>query len=69
MEIVDALPSEIADYGQRLTFESMALALDGYGRRNIMAMGSLRPLRSGAFPMPSFSSRQRVGSSIGACFI
>jgi hypothetical protein len=43
---VDALPSEIADYGQRLTFESMALALDGYGRRNIMAMGSLRPLRS-----------------------
>ena len=45
-EIVDALPSEIADYGQRLTFESMALALDGYGRRNIMAMGSLRPLRS-----------------------
>ena len=45
-EIVDALPSEIADYGQRLTFESMAVAPDGYGRRNIMAMGSLWPLRS-----------------------
>jgi len=66
---VDAAPPEIADYGQRLTFESMALAPDRHGRRNIMAMGSLRPLPSGAFPMPTFSSRLRVASSIGACFI
>ena len=66
---MDALPSEIADYGQRLTFESMALAPDGYGRRNIMAMGSLRLLRSGAFPIPTCSSRLRVASSIGACCI
>jgi hypothetical protein len=48
-EIVDAPPPEIADYSQRPTFESMALAPDRYGRygrRNIMAMGSLRPLPS-----------------------
>jgi hypothetical protein len=68
-EIVDAAPPEIADHGQRPTFESMALAPDRHGRRNIMAMGSLRPLLSGAFPIPTFSSRQRVGSSIGACCI
>jgi len=53
-EIVDAAPLEIADYGQRLALESMALAPDRHGRRNIMAMGSLRPLPSTAFPMPSF---------------
>jgi len=68
-EIVDAAPPEIADYGQRPALERMALAPDRHGRRNIMAMGSLRPLLSGAFPMPSFSSRQRAASSIGACFI
>jgi len=68
-EIGDAAPLDGADHGQRSTFESMTLARDRHGCRNIMAMGSLWPLRSGAFPMPSFSSRQRVGSSIGACFI
>src|SRR5271166_3349730 len=45
-EIVDAAPPEIADYGQRLALESMALAPDRHGRQNIMAMGSLRPLPS-----------------------
>jgi hypothetical protein len=37
-EIVDAAPPEIADHGQRPTFESMPLAPDRHGRRNIMAM-------------------------------
>jgi hypothetical protein len=45
-EIADAAPPEIADYGQRLTFEGMALAPDRHGSRNIMAMGSPRPLLS-----------------------
>ena len=45
-EIVDAVPPEIADYGQRLTFEGMALAPNRHGRRNVMAMGSLPPLPS-----------------------
>jgi len=53
-EVVHAAPPEIADYGQRLALERMALAPDRHGRRNVMAMGSLRPLPSGAFPMPSF---------------
>jgi len=68
-EVVDASPPEIADYGQRPTFESMALAPDRHSRRNIVAMGSLQLLPSGAFPIPTFSSRLHVGSSIGACCI
>jgi hypothetical protein len=47
-EIVDAAPPEIADHGQRPTFESMALPGNRHGRRNVMAMGSLRPLPSTA---------------------
>jgi hypothetical protein len=43
---VDAAPPEIADYGQRLTFKSMALAPHRHRRRNILTMGSLRPLPS-----------------------
>ncbi|MFY9642154.1 MAG: hypothetical protein WAK07_14825 [Rhodomicrobium sp.] len=43
-EVVNAAPPEIADYGQRLALERMALAPDRHGRRNVMAMGSLRPL-------------------------
>jgi len=43
---VDAAPPEIANYGQRLTFESMTLAPNRHGRRNIMAMGSLPRLPS-----------------------
>jgi len=52
-EIVDAAPPEIADHGQRPTFESMALAPDRHGRRNIITMGSLRPLLSTLFHMRS----------------
>ena len=50
----DAAPPDAADRGQRLAFEGMALAGDRYRIRNITAMGSLWPLPSGAFPMPSF---------------
>jgi len=45
-KIVDAATPEIDDCGQRLTVESMALAPDRHSRRNIIAMGSLRPLPS-----------------------
>jgi hypothetical protein len=52
-EIVDAAaPPEIADYGQRLALERMALAPDRHSRRNVMAMGSLRPLPSTISIMP-----------------
>jgi hypothetical protein len=50
----DAAPPDAADRGQRLAFEGVALADDRYRIRNITTMGSLWPLRSGAFPMPSF---------------
>jgi hypothetical protein len=50
----DAAPPDAADRGQRLAFEGVALAGDRYRIRNITTMGSLWPLPSGAFPMPSF---------------
>jgi hypothetical protein len=50
-EVVDAAPPEIADYGQPLALERMALAPDRHGRRNVMAMGSLRPLPLTTFRM------------------
>ena len=50
----DAAPSDAADRRQRLAFEGVALAGDCHRIRNITAMGSLWPLPSGAFPMPSF---------------
>ena len=53
----DAAPPDAADRGQRLAFEGVALAGDRYRIRNITMMGSLWLLPSGAFPMPSFSSR------------
>jgi hypothetical protein len=62
----DAAPPDAADRGQRLAFEGVALAGDRYRIRNITMMGSLWPLPSGAFPMPTCSSRWRAGSSIGA---
>ena len=49
-EVVNAAPPEIADYGQRLALERMALAPDRHGRRNVMAMGSLRPPISNSIP-------------------
>src|SRR5271157_4864259 len=50
----DAAPPDAADRGQRLAFEGVALAGDRHRIRNITTMGSLWPLPSGAFPMPSF---------------
>jgi hypothetical protein len=50
----DAAPPDAADRGQRLAFESVTLAGDRYRVWKITAMGSLWPLPSGAFPMPSF---------------
>jgi hypothetical protein len=50
----DAAPPDAADRGQRLAFEGVALAGNRYRVRNITTMGSLWPLPSGAFPMPSF---------------
>ena len=50
----DAAPPDAADRGQRLAFEGVALAGDRYRIRNTTVMGSLWPLPSGAFPMPSF---------------
>ena len=50
----DGAPPDAADRGQRLAFEGVALAGDRYRIRNITMMGSLWPLPSGAFPMPSF---------------
>ena len=43
---MDAAPPEIADYGQRLTFERVALVRDRYRSRDITMMGSLWPLPS-----------------------
>jgi hypothetical protein len=65
----DAAPSDTADHGQRLAFEGVALAGDGHRIWNITVMGSLWPLPSGAFHIPTCSSRLRVASSIGACCI
>jgi hypothetical protein len=53
----DAVPSDAADHGQRLAFEGVALAGDSYRIRNITVMGSLWPLPSGAFRIPTSSSR------------
>jgi hypothetical protein len=50
----DAAPPDAADRSQRLAFESVALAGDRHRIRNITMMGSLWPLPSGAFRMPSF---------------
>jgi hypothetical protein len=64
-EIVDAAPPEIADYGQRLALERMALAPDRHGRRNVMAMGSLRPLPSKRWSSGS-AARLRAARTYGA---
>ena len=50
----DAAPSDAADRRQRLAFENVTLAGDRYRVWKITAMGSLWPLPSGAFRMPSF---------------
>jgi hypothetical protein len=50
----DAAPPDAGDRGQRLAFEGVALAGDRHRIRDITTMGSLWPLPSGAFPMPSF---------------
>lgn len=45
-KIVDAALPDGANHGQRATLESMTPARDRYGSQNILAMGSLWPLRS-----------------------
>jgi len=45
-EIEDAAPSDGADHGQRLAFESVTLPRDRHRSGKIMAMGSLWLLRS-----------------------
>ena len=42
----DAAPPDATDHGERLAFESVALADDGHRVRNIPVMGSLWPLPS-----------------------
>jgi hypothetical protein len=48
-KMVDAVPLDGADHGQRLAFEGMTLARDGHRIRNVVAMGSLWPLLSTRF--------------------
>ena len=57
--------ADTADDGERAALKRMALAGDNYRIGEIPAMGSLSPLLSGAFRMPTFSSRWRAVSLIG----
>jgi len=50
-KIADVAPPDGADHDQRATLESMTLARDRYGSRNVLVMGSLWPLRSTASRM------------------
>jgi hypothetical protein len=64
----DAAPPKAADNGQRLAFEGVALASDGYRIWNVTVMGSLWPLPSIRF-RTSCSSRHSGHTRIadGCC--
>jgi hypothetical protein len=68
-KVEDAVQPNPADHRERLTFKDVTFAGDSCRIRHIMATGSLWLFPSGAFRMPSFRSRYRAGSLIGACCI